>query len=105
MLGYEIDYDVFDMEIIMFINSAFGRLQQLGLGPVGGNFRITGYDETWPMFNTNGHQIDEVIEFVYLSVKLVFDPPQNSFLVTAIKENLEKKEWLLNCQAETPYYQ
>jgi len=101
MLGYEVDYEPFDQEIIIFVNSALGRLCQLGIGTPQ-TMRINGYDETIDIFMVDGYILNECLELIYLNVKLVFDPPQNSFLVNAIKDNIEKKEWLINCAVETP---
>jgi hypothetical protein len=77
MLGLEADYTPFDTDITIFINSTLMVLTQSDIGPKEG-FRITGPSETWTEFLTNNVMIESAKEYVYLKVKLVFDPPSNS---------------------------
>lgn len=99
MLGLDKDYDVFDPELIIHINSVFGTLHQLGVGPEE-QFRISGDSETWSEFDTEGEQIDEVKTYVYLRVRLLFDPPSSSFVLSSFKEQLQELEWRLNVKAD-----
>lgn len=99
MLGLDKDYDVFDPELIIHINSVFGTLQQLGVGPED-QFRISGDSETWSEFDTEGEQVDEVKTYVYLRVRLLFDPPSSSFVLSSFKEQLQELEWRLNVKAD-----
>lgn len=98
-LGIEQEYTHFDPDIIIHTNSALFALNQLGIGPKYG-FVISGEQETW--VNLIGARLDleAVKTFIYLKVKLVFDPPQNSFLVKAIEDQIKELEWRLNVQAE-----
>ena len=99
MLGLDKDYDVFDPELIIHINTVFGTLHQLGVGPED-QFRITGDSETWSEFDTEGEQVDEVKTYVYLRVRLLFDPPSSSFVLSSFKEQLQELEWRLNVKAD-----
>lgn len=99
MLGLDKDYDVFDPELIIHINSVFGTLHQLGVGPED-QFRISGDSETWSEFDTEGEQTDEVKSYVYLRVRLLFDPPSSSFVLSSFKEQLQELEWRLNVKAD-----
>lgn len=99
MLGLDKDYDVFDPELIIHINSVFGTLHQLGVGPED-QFRISGDSETWSEFDTEGEQVDEVKTYVYLRVRLLFDPPSSSFVLSSFKEQLQELEWRLNVKAD-----
>ena len=101
LLGPSEDYTHFDADIILHINSAFSRLCQLGVGPEK-PFKITGADEVWTDFIEDGYQ-EDVKQYVYLSVKQIFDPPANSFLMEANKQQIDKLEWLLNSVAEVGY--
>lgn len=89
----------FDTEIMMHINSAFGSLHQLGLGPVGG-YAIEGDTETWADFTADDLTITPVKTYVHLSVRSVFDPPSQSWTLTALKEQIEKLEFRLNIARE-----
>ena len=91
----------FDQELIMHINSVFMVLHQLGVGPVGG-FKISSNEEVWTDFVGTRLDLESVKSYIYLKVRLLFDPPQNSFLVGAIEKQIEENEWRLQVQVE-PY--
>ena len=99
MLGLQADYAPFDTDIVIFINSAFMTLQQLGVGPTQA-FHITGMDETWEDFLGADESLEGVKSYIYLCVKMLFDPPQNSFVMDAMKAQKEELEWRLREQAE-----
>ena len=99
MLGPSADYDIFDPELIIYINSVFGTLHQLGVGPEE-KFVITGDSELWSDFTTEGEEIEEVKSYMYLRVRLLFDPPSSSFVLSSFKEQLKELEWRLQCKAE-----
>lgn len=98
-LGIEEDYEHFDTDIIMFINTSFMNLNQLGVGPRE-CFSINDKTSTWTDFLADRTDLNGVKSFVYLYVRLAFDPPQNSFLVDALKTQLQELSWRLNAQAE-----
>ena len=91
----------FDQELIMHINSVFMVLNQLGIGPVGG-FKISSNEEVWTDFVGTRLDLESVKSYIYLKVRLLFDPPQNSFLVGSIEKQIEENEWRLQVQVE-PY--
>lgn len=93
LIGPSEDYSYFDTDLIIHINAAFSRLCQLGVGPEK-PFRITGEQESWCDFMAHGY-LEEVKQYIYLSVKLIFDPPTSSSVQNAYKEQMEKLEWLL----------
>lgn len=99
LLDVSADDDSFDADILTYINSAFYSLRQLGVGPKEG-FVITGADQTWSEFSTNASLIGEVKTYIQQKVRLLFDPPNNSFLVSAIQENLKELEFRLNMDGE-----
>ena len=95
--------DSFDTELITHINTCFVRLKQLGVGG-NGNFRITGSDETWTQFfGEDASQIDMVKDFMYFNLRIWFDQPQNSSVLSSFQDQLNKFEWLLNVEAETDW--
>lgn len=38
--------------------------------------------------------------YVYLKVKLVFDPPTSSFVVESIKQSISEYEWRINAAVD-----
>ena len=91
----------FQTDLIIHINSALSTLIQLGIGPIEG-FRIRGTDETWSDFMLgNRGDIEMIKSYVYMKVRLMFDPPQNSFLVDSLEKQCKEFEWRANVAVET----
>lgn len=99
-LGIPDDYTHFDEQIIMAINAAFMALNQLGVG-ADPPFTITGNSELWSSFIGTG-EIEAAKIYVPLKVRLLFDPPQSSYLVNEIKDQLSEIEFRMLVQAERP---
>jgi hypothetical protein len=93
LLGFDWDYTAFDIDIITHINSTFFTLQQLGIGPAEG-FTIIDNTATWSDFVV-GENVQAVKSYIYLKVRLVFDPPANSFTQEAMKNQATEYEWRL----------
>lgn len=101
MLGIEEDYTQFDNELILFINSAFGVLYQLGVGPTTEPYKIADATDTWDDF-IKSDQIETVKSYVFMKVKLLFDPPSSSFVLSSYQDLIKEFEWRCNVDAETP---
>lgn len=99
LLGIEEDYDCFDGDIMLHINGALSTLHQLGVGPAEG-FSIEDASKTWDDFIPNSPKLNSVKTLVYLRVRLVFDPPTNSSLLTALSNYANELEWRLKVAAE-----
>lgn len=93
------DYTAFDMDIVMHINSVFSTLNQLGVGPSVG-FMIEDKEATWSSFLGSDPRLNHVKSYVYLRVRLLFDPPNTGFTTAAIQKQIEEMEWRLNVQRE-----
>lgn len=100
MLGPTDVYTQFDVDIITHINTAFKDLKRLGVGPSNG-FIIEDDTTVWTDFITDPIKCADAKTYVYLSVKLVFDPPTNSSVLKAMQERLDKLEWTMSVDAET----
>jgi hypothetical protein len=94
------DYDVFDEQIIMHINSVFSTLRQLGAGPDVG-FDITDETATWDTFLGTDKELNAVKTYVCLRVRLLFDPPMMGYLVEALQKQIQELEWRLNVTVDT----
>ena len=101
LLGIEEDDMSFDTDIIIHINSAFSRLRRLGVGPEK-SFSIRDDYPVWNDFIQDNDNIEDVKTYIYLKVKLLFDPPANSSVLSSMKETINQLEWELNVEAETP---
>jgi hypothetical protein len=102
LLGIEEDYTHFDADIVMHINSVFMILTQLGVGPSEG-FIIEDKTKTWTDFlpNSDLAKLSAVKSFIYLKVRLLFDPPSSSAVIESTNKLISELEWRLNISAES----
>lgn len=89
ILGIDEAYTAFDLDIVVHINSVFSTLNQLGIGPVEG-FMIEDATPTWDAFLGTDPRMNNVRTYMYLCVRLLFDPPTTSYLIDAL--NAQKRE-------------
>jgi tryptophanyl-tRNA synthetase len=97
LLGISDEYTQFDNDIIMHINTVFINLTQLGVGPAAGFF-IEDNSAVWTDFVDleNEIQLNAVKTYMYLKVKLLFDPPLSSSVVQSMNNMISELEWRLN---------
>ena len=100
LCGIPVEVKDFDNAIILHCNSVFSTLTQLGLGPNTGFF-IT--DDTWTWIDLIENQVNlhNVKSYVYLKVKLLFDPPANATLISSMNEQIAEFEWRIRTELET----
>lgn len=100
LLGYEPEYTEFDPDILVHINSAIFTLRQLGIGPNNG-FSVTSADDTYSDY-IGGTSLDvpAVRDYFYTKTKLRFDPPQSSYLVEQLKDQIKELECRLLYQSD-----
>lgn len=99
ILGIANDYTAFDQDIITHINTAFSTLTQLGVGPADG-FMIEDDSAVWAEFIDIDIQLNSVKSYVFLRVRLLFDPPGTSYLINAYQDQIKELEWRLNTHRE-----
>jgi hypothetical protein len=99
LLGITADYKHFDQDLIMHINSVFLILTQLGVGPKEG-FIIEDDSAEWLDFIEDPTQLQAVKSYVYLKVKLLFDPPGGSAVIESTNRMISEFEWRLALAAE-----
>ena len=100
LLGIEESYEHFDADIIMHINSVLAILVQLGVGPSGG-FSISGKEETWSDFlGADSTNFEGVKTYVYMKVRLIFDPPTTAAAIDSMNRLVNEFEWRLNVTAD-----
>jgi hypothetical protein len=101
ILGLDESYTAFDPDVITHINAAFSTLTQLGVGPAEG-FMIEDETAVWDDFLVfaDDLQYNSIKTYVYLRVRMLFDPPSTSFVITALNDQLKELEWRLNVHRE-----
>jgi hypothetical protein len=97
-LGYEEDDTSFDPDIRMFTNTVLATLNQIGVGPENG-FQIEDKSATWDdLLGATDPRLNFVQTYVYVKVRLIFDPPTSSFGIKAMEDvakELEVRIYLL----------
>ena len=99
VLGIAPEYLAFDQDIVMHINSAFSVLHQLGVGP-DEPFMIEDETATWTEFLGTERGVNSVKSYVYLRVRLLFDPPATSFALGAMEKQIEELGWRISTYME-----
>lgn len=100
LLGIDESYTHFDPDIIIHINSVFSILTQMGVGPANG-FSISGKDEVWSGFIQDKPNIFSLVKsYVYMKVRLLFDPPLSSAAIESINRQISEFEWRLFVAAD-----
>lgn len=96
LLGPGADYTQFDPDIIMHINTVFMSLNQMGVGPAEG-FIIKDETSTWSDYIPDADmlKVEGVKTYIYIKVKLVFDPPASSSVMEALTRQATELEWRL----------
>ena len=101
LLGIAEEYTQFDTDIIIHVNTIFMALQQMGIGPNDG-FSITDENDLWTDFMEDSILLNSVKTYMYLRVKLLFDPPLTSSTVDSFNKLISELEFRMNSKAEYP---
>lgn len=96
MLGITTTQTEFDTDIIIHINTVINILHQLGIfHSENSGYSITGPVETWSNYLSDISKLEMVKTYVYLKVKLIFDPPLNATVISSMKEQIAELEFRL----------
>lgn len=99
LLGIEEEYTHFDTDIMIQINSVLSVLTQIGIGPLTG-FSIQDSTATWADFLGPNYNFETVKSYVYLRVRLLFDPPTSSALIESMNKMVNEFEWRLHVNSD-----
>lgn len=100
VLGLPEDYTAFDLDVVLHINSVLSTLSELGVGPAEG-FAIEDAEPTWSDFLGLDPRFNKVKSYIYLRVRMLFDPPTTGYLIAAMEKQIQEAEWRITVQAET----
>lgn len=98
LLGIDEDETHFDTDITIHINSVFSILHQMGVGP-DNVFSIENKDQTWDDFILDEGRLNDVKTYIYLKVRMIFDPPANSNVMNAMERQITELEFRLSVAA------
>lgn len=93
LLGIQPEYRAFDEDLIIHINTVFNILNQLNIGPKEG-FMIVDGSESWDDYITSCN-LTMVRSYIYMKVRLMFDPPTSGILVESMNSMISELEWRL----------
>lgn len=99
VLGLHPTDDSFDDDLLIHINATFSTLQQLGVGPLEG-FMIEDDSSLWEEFAVSPVILNQVKLYMFLAIKIIFDPAASPHAQNSLKEQLDEKGWRLQVQAE-----
>ena len=98
LLGIDESETHFDLDILIHINSIFASLNQMGVGPEE-TFVIDDASTVWSEFTEDDALFNNVKTYMYLKVRMIFDPPTSSSVMDAFKRQIDELEWRLHVSA------
>lgn len=90
--GIAADYKAFDEDLVMHINSELSVLNQVGVGPAEGLAIVDEMDQ-WVSLLEGEARLNMVKSYIYLKMRLLFDPPQTPPLITALEKQADMFLW------------
>lgn len=96
-LGIDAVITDFDLDILMAINNAISTLAQLGLSILD-TISIEDNSYLWEDLNLPNGTINYVKTYIFLKVRIVFDPPENGLQLENIKNNLDEITWRIQAR-------
>ena len=100
MLGITYDYEQFDVDIIIHINSAFATLAQIG-SELKEGYTIADKYNVWSEYTEDVKILDMIKIYIYLKTRLIFDPPASSMVAEAIKSTIKELEFRIQLQTDS----
>lgn len=94
LLGLHADDTSFDTDVLIYINSAFATLKELGVNN-GELVVVEDADKAWSSTTISDEALPMVKTYIYLKARLIFDPPGTSFAIAALEKIMEEQEWRL----------
>ncbi len=94
LLGPDASYEVFDQDILIHINTAVSTLTQLGVGPSSG-LTVDG-NTKWSQLIGDVNMLNMARSYIYMKVRIAFDPPANSSTLKAYQDACAEYEWRMN---------
>ena len=98
ILGVLPEDDAFDLDITTHVNSAISDLNDIGVGPTVG--LTVDPDSDWSVITDDETELNRVKTFVYLKVRMLFDPPATSYLINAMERQINEATWRLSVAHE-----
>lgn len=99
-LDVDPDNKDFDADILLHINSVLTIMKRLGIIPKTSK-RISDDSVTWSQFIPDDSlDVEDIKDYIFLRVKLIFDPPQNQKHTDVLIDTYKEIEFGLMTQNE-----
>lgn len=98
LLGIEESYEVYDVDVITFINSSLLALKQAGVGNQ--EFQLNDKSQTWSELLGDESNFVAAKTYIFIQVKLTFDPPATSYARESLRKVANENLWRLNVEYE-----
>lgn len=84
LLGIDESNTDFDVDVTMYINSAFATLWERGVGPKE-CFAISDKNTNWSSFSSRSEVLGMLPTYIFCDVRIKFDPPTQTSLLESLK--------------------
>ena len=100
LIGLDEEYDAFDQDILIFINSILFELEQIGLKSKEG-FVLSDKTAVWLDYTDDERVLNALKPYIYMKTKLTFDPPTSSGALDSMNRIIDRFEWRINLYSDT----
>lgn len=97
LLGIVEEDTSFDTDIMIHINSVISTLTQLGVGSSSGF--VVDENSKWTDYLGDTDNLELVKSYIYLRVRMLFDPPTNS-ASNSFENQIKELEWRINIMVD-----
>ena len=100
LMGLTEEYDAFDQDILILINSVLFELEQIGVKAKEG-FILSDNTAVWSDYSDDDRLLNALKPYIYMKTKLTFDPPTSSGALDSMNRIIDRFEWRINLYADT----
>ena len=100
LMGLTEEYDAFDQDILILINSVLFELEQIGVKAKDG-FSLSDKTAVWSDYSDDDRLLNALKPYIYMKTKLTFDPPTSSGALESMNRIIDRFEWRINLYADT----
>lgn len=100
LMGLTEEYDAFDQDILILINSVLFELEQIGVKAKDG-FVLSDKTAVWSDYSDDNRLLNALKPYIYMKTKLTFDPPTSSVALDSMNRIIDRFEWRINLYADT----
>ena len=100
LMGLTEEYDAFDQDILILINSVLFELEQIGVKAKDG-FSLTDKTAVWSDYSDDDRLLNALKPYIYMKTKVTFDPPTSSGALDSMNRIIDRFEWRINLYSDT----